>query len=116
MRIAPLGDVKARLIAYVDECGAEGPLVITRNGKPVAVLVVPYEEDDLERVMLGLAAFSGLAQSLQAKHQAGQRLVGEVVLGRGSETGGPRWWSDQTFTLTCFVGGHWRQRAAGGSG
>jgi prevent-host-death family protein len=53
MRIAPLADVKARLSAYLDECGAEGPLVITRNGKPAAVLLVPRDDDDLERLMLG---------------------------------------------------------------
>src|SRR5947209_11394739 len=53
MRIAPLADVKARLSAYLDECGDEGPLVITRNGKPVAVLLVPFDEDDLERLLLG---------------------------------------------------------------
>ena len=53
MRIAPLADVKARLSAYVDECGAEGPIVITRNGKAVAVLLVPNDDDDLERLLLG---------------------------------------------------------------
>ena len=53
MRIAPLADVKARLSAYLDECGVEGPLVITRNGKPAAVLLVPYDDDDLEQLMLG---------------------------------------------------------------
>src|SRR5437899_2117049 len=53
MRIAPLADVKARLSAYLDECGAEGPVVITRNGKAVAVLLVPFDDDDLERLMLG---------------------------------------------------------------
>ena len=53
MRIAPLADVKARLSAYLDECGAEGPVVITRNGKVAAVLLVPYDDDDLERLMLG---------------------------------------------------------------
>lgn len=53
MKIAPLADVKARLSAYLDECGAEGPIVITRNGKPAAVLLVPYDDDDLERLMLG---------------------------------------------------------------
>ena len=52
MRIAPLADVKARLSAYLDECGVEGPLVITRNGKPAAVLLVPEDDDDLERLML----------------------------------------------------------------
>jgi prevent-host-death family protein len=53
MRIAPLADVKARLSAYVDECGAEGPVVITRNGKPAAVLLVPHNDEDLERLLLG---------------------------------------------------------------
>jgi prevent-host-death family protein len=53
MRIAPLADVKARLSAYLDKCGAEGPIVITRNGKAVAVLLAPYDDDDLERLMLG---------------------------------------------------------------
>jgi prevent-host-death family protein len=53
MRIAPLADVKARLSAYLDECGLEGPLVITRNGKAVAVLLVPHDDDDLEQLLLG---------------------------------------------------------------
>ena len=53
MRIAPLADVKARLSAYLDECGAEGPVIITRNGKAAAVLLVPFDDDDLERLMLG---------------------------------------------------------------
>jgi prevent-host-death family protein len=53
MRIAPLADVKARLSAYLDECGVEGPVVITRNGKAAAVLLVPHDDDDLERLLLG---------------------------------------------------------------
>jgi prevent-host-death family protein len=53
MRFATLADVQARLSAYVDECGLEGPVVITHNGKPAAVLLVPHDEDDLERLLLG---------------------------------------------------------------
>ena len=52
MRVAPLADVKARLSAYLDQCASEGPVVITRNGKAVAVLLAPYDEDDLERLIL----------------------------------------------------------------
>jgi len=37
MRIAPLADVKARLSAYIEESQAEGPVVITRNRKAVAI-------------------------------------------------------------------------------
>lgn len=52
MKIAPLADVKARLSAYLEQCRSEGPIVITRNGKAVAVLLVPYDEDDLEQIVL----------------------------------------------------------------
>lgn len=52
MRIAPLADVKARLSAYLDQCESEGPIVITRNGKAVAVLLAPTDDDDLERLIL----------------------------------------------------------------
>lgn len=52
MRIAPVADVKARLSAYLQQCENEGPVVITRNGKPVAVLLAPRDEEDLERLLL----------------------------------------------------------------
>ena len=69
MRIAPLADVKARLSAYLDECGTQGPLVITRNGKAVAVLLVPNDDDDLERLILGRSPrFQGIARPIPAKH------------------------------------------------
>jgi prevent-host-death family protein len=53
MKIAPVADVKAKLSAYLDACGEDGPIVITRNGKAVAVLLAPFDDDDLERLMLG---------------------------------------------------------------
>ena len=52
MKIAPLADVKARLSAYVDECEAEGAVVITRNGKAAAILLAPKDEEGLERLNL----------------------------------------------------------------
>ena len=52
MKIAPLADVKAKLSAYVDTSEKEGPVIITRNGKPVAVLISPKDEDDLETLVL----------------------------------------------------------------
>ena len=41
-----------RLSAYVDQCADDGPVIITRNGKPVAVLLAPVDEDDLDQLML----------------------------------------------------------------
>ena len=52
MKVAPLADVKARLSAYIDECTAKGPVVITRNGVAAAVLVAPRDDDYLERLLL----------------------------------------------------------------
>jgi prevent-host-death family protein len=73
-----LADVKARLSAYLDECGAEGPLVITRNGKAVAVLLVPYDDDDLERLLLGRSPrFQALLNRSRQSIQNGEGLSEE---------------------------------------
>jgi prevent-host-death family protein len=52
MKIAPLAEVKAKLSAYLDASETEGPVIITRNGKAVAVLISPKDEDDLETLVL----------------------------------------------------------------
>src|ERR1700694_4015332 len=51
MKIASVADVKARLSAYLKE-SQEGPVVITRNGKAVAVLLAVTDEDELDRLVL----------------------------------------------------------------
>ncbi|MFZ5910011.1 MAG: type II toxin-antitoxin system Phd/YefM family antitoxin [Chloroflexota bacterium] len=52
MKIASLVDVKTHLSAYLDEAKQNGPVIITRNGKAVAVLIAPLDDDDLERLAL----------------------------------------------------------------
>ncbi len=52
MRIVPLPEAQAQLSAYIEQCAAQGPIVITRNGKAVAVLVAPADDDDLEGLLL----------------------------------------------------------------
>ena len=51
MNIAPLADVKARFSAYIKKT-QEGPVVVTKNGRPVALLLNIADEDDLERILL----------------------------------------------------------------
>jgi len=51
MRIAPVADVKARLSAYMRTC-KEGPVIITRHGKPAAVVLAVDNEDELEQLVL----------------------------------------------------------------
>ena len=51
MKIASIADIKARLSAYVKE-SQKGPVIVTRNGKPVAVLLAVKDDDELERLVL----------------------------------------------------------------
>ena len=79
MRIASLADVKARLSAYLDDCAVEGPLVITRNGKAVAVLLVPYDDEDLERLLLGRSPrFQALLNRSRQSIKEGKALSEEA--------------------------------------
>lgn len=51
MKIAPLAEVKDRFSAYIDE-SRESPVVVTRNGRPVAMLIAIEDEDDLDSLLL----------------------------------------------------------------
>src|SRR5207248_991033 len=51
MKIASVADVKARLSAYLRD-SQDGPVVVTRNGKAVAVLLAVTDDDELERLVL----------------------------------------------------------------
>jgi prevent-host-death family protein len=51
MKIASVADVKARLSSYV-KASASDPVVLTRNGKAVAVLLGVEDDDELERLLL----------------------------------------------------------------
>lgn len=51
MKIAPVAEMKAQFSAYL-KASQEGPIVVTRNGKPVAVLIWVDDEEELERLVL----------------------------------------------------------------
>ena len=78
MKIAPLADVKARLSAYLDQAESEGPIIITRNGKAVAVLIAPHDDDDLERLVLSRSPrFQALLDRSRRSIQAGHGLTAD---------------------------------------
>jgi len=51
VKIAPVAEVKAKFSAYL-KASEKGPIVVTRNGKAVALLLSVSDEDDVERVVL----------------------------------------------------------------
>jgi prevent-host-death family protein len=75
MKIAPVADVKARLSAYIDECESKGPVVITRNGKPVVVMIAPEDEEDLERMVLARSPrFQAMMEKATQRLEQGKGL------------------------------------------
>ena len=51
MKTVSVAAIKANLNDYLKE-SQEGPIIVTRNGKPVAALVAVGGSDDLERLAL----------------------------------------------------------------
>src|SRR5438093_11818673 len=51
MKIASVAEIKAPLSSYL-KASAAGPVVVTRNGKAVAVLVGVEDDEEVERLLL----------------------------------------------------------------
>ncbi len=75
MKIAPIAEVKAQFSSFV-KAAEEAPVIVTKNGKPVAVLLAISDEDEIERLIL---AYSKKFRSLL---EAAERRI--------QETGGVR--------------------------
>ncbi len=50
MRIASVAEVKAHFSAFL-KASQKGPVIVTRNGRPAAVLL-SVDEDEIERLVL----------------------------------------------------------------
>lgn len=51
MKIVPVAEVKTHFSTYLEQC-QNGPVIVTKNGRPVAVLISAPEDDELERLVL----------------------------------------------------------------
>lgn len=51
MKIASVADVKARFSGFL-KASEQGPVIVTKNGRPVAVLIAIKDEDEIERMIL----------------------------------------------------------------
>jgi len=51
VKIASTSDVKAKFSGYI-KASEEGPVVVTKNGKPVALLLSVKDEEEIERLLL----------------------------------------------------------------
>jgi prevent-host-death family protein len=75
MKIAPLAEVKDRLSHYID-AAKESAIVVTRNGKPVALLTPISDDDDLDSLLLAHdRKFIRLLEQARQRVRAGRYLT-----------------------------------------
>ena len=70
MRIASVAEIKSQFSAFLKSSEA-GPVVVTRNGRPVAVIVGVQGEDEIERLLLAYSP------RLQAILEASRKQIRE---------------------------------------
>jgi prevent-host-death family protein len=51
MKSASVAEVKTHFSSYLKD-SENGPVVVTRNGRPIAMLVAVTDEDEVERLMM----------------------------------------------------------------
>lgn len=85
MKIAPVADVKAHFSRYLEEC-ADGPVVVTKNGRPAAVLVAVSDEEELERLVLAhTPRFMALLEAAHDRIERGHGVTHEEFWRRVSK-------------------------------
>lgn len=82
MKIASVAEVKSQFSAFLKASEA-GPVVVTRNGKAVAVIVGVQDEDEIERLLMAYSP------RLQAILEASRKQVRE-----GQVSGHEEFWAD----------------------
>ena len=74
MKIASVADVKAKLSGYI-KASETGPIVVTKNGKPVALLLAVHDEDEIERMVLAYSPkFQSILQTAEKQIRAGKGI------------------------------------------
>jgi prevent-host-death family protein len=96
MRTASVAKVKARFSAYL-RASEKGPVVVTRNGRPAAVLLPAGDKEELQRLLLAYSPrFRGILDAARERIQKGIGIRHEdfwremEAHGRHSKTGRAR--------------------------
>lgn len=84
MKTLPLAEVKAKLSRLIDEVGAtDEQIVITRNGRPAAVLVSPDEYEgwkETQAIRSDRELMAEIRRGLRALRRGGKTYTLEEIL------------------------------------
>ena len=77
MITASIAEIKAKLSGYIKASQA-GPVVVTKNGKPVAVLLSIQDDDELERLLMAYSPkLQRILQTAEKQIRAGEGIEHE---------------------------------------
>lgn len=72
MKIASVADVKAKFSGYIKE-SQQGPVVVTKNGRPIALLLSVTDEEEIERLILAYSPkFQQMVKLAEQQIRAGE--------------------------------------------
>src|SRR5580704_15301226 len=70
MKIASVAQIKSQFSSFL-KASESGPIVVTRNGRPVAVIVGVHDEDEIEHLLMAYSP------RLQAILEASRKQIRE---------------------------------------
>lgn len=74
MKTASMEQIQANLGDYLDG-SKPGPIVVTKKGKPAALLLAVKDKDELERLLLALSpTFRAIWEAAKKRFDAGQGI------------------------------------------
>lgn len=77
MKTASVADVKSQFSAFL-KAREGGPVVVTRNGRPVAVIVGVQDEDEIERLLMAYSPhLRAILERSRQQFRDGEWLSGE---------------------------------------
>jgi prevent-host-death family protein len=77
MKIASVAEVKAQFSAFL-KASESGPVVVTRNGRPAAVIVGVQDEDEIERLLMAYSPhLRAILERSRQQYREGQWLSEE---------------------------------------
>ncbi len=78
MKVASVTEVASDFAGYL-KASEQGPVVVTRNGKPVAVLLRAGSQEDLERLLMGYSPkLQAILEEARKRFRAGTGIPHET--------------------------------------
>jgi prevent-host-death family protein len=90
MKIASVAEVKSQFSAFL-KASEGGPVVVTRNGRPVAVIIGVQDEEEIERLLMAYSPhLRAILEHSRQQVREGQWLGEEEFWSQMEETPPPK--------------------------